>query len=59
MYRIDFSGFRNHMKDASGRLVCQEGQVHCDPVLLGSSLLLHVLEDEVQLLPCPGPVIVV
>jgi hypothetical protein len=39
--------------------VCQEGQVHCGPVLLGFSLLPHVLEDEAQPLPCPGPITLV
>jgi len=39
--------------------VCQEAQVHCSPVLLGFSLLPHVLEDEVQPLPCPVPITVV
>jgi len=36
--------------------VCQEGQVHCGPILLGFSLLPHVLEDEAQPLPCPVPI---
>jgi hypothetical protein len=39
--------------------VYQEGQVHYGPVLLGSSLLPHVLEDEAQPLPCPSPITVV
>jgi hypothetical protein len=39
--------------------VCQEGQVHCGPVQLGSFLLPHVLEDEAQPLPCPGAMTVV
>lgn len=40
-------------------LVCQEGQVHCGPILLDFSLLPHVLEDEAQPLPCPVPITVV